>query len=316
MEVLQEVEIGRITALLARDEFFWLDLEHPSGADLDAMASVLKIHPLALEDTREFGQRPKLDAYEDHVLLVYYSVRDPFTEAEGLFEPVEVHLYISGGFVVTVRRDACRELDDLHGLLVPEDTSAEDYLVYRILDALTDAFYPALEKLEERIDALEGEVLARPGREHLAQIHSLKQQVDELLRRVTPQRDRFQTGSEVILNLPGLTRGSREYLRDIGDHLAQIAGELSRQHEDLMGLTSTYFNSNQNRLNAIATRFTVVATLFFAWTLVTGFFGQNFGWLVDNIRSRGDFMLFGIGGLVAPTILLGIVFYIKREDWF
>ncbi|MDP9294695.1 MAG: magnesium transporter CorA, partial [Actinomycetota bacterium] len=247
---------------------------------------------------------------------VYYSVRDPFTEAEGLFEPVEVHLYISGSFVATVRRDACVELDDLHELLVPEDTAAEDYLVYRILDALTDAFYPALERLEVRIDALEAQVLDRPGREHLVQIHRLKQEVHELLRRVTPQRDRFLTGSEIILSLPGLTRGSREYLRDVADHLAQISGELSRQHEDLMGLTSTYFNSNQNRLNAIATRFTVVATLFFAWTLVTGFFGQNFGWLTDNVKSRGDFMLFGVGGLVAPTILLGIVFYIKREDWF
>lgn len=316
MEVLQEVETGRIAALLARDEFFWLDLERPSGADLDVMAGVLSIHPLALEDTREFGQRPKLDAYEDHVLLVYYTVRDPLTEAEGLFEPVEVHLYISGSFVVTVRRDACVELDDLHELLVSEDTAGEDYLVYRILDALTDAFYPALERLEIRIDALEGEVLDRPGREHLAQIYRLKQEVHELLRRVTPQRDRFHTGSEIILSLPGLTRGSREYLRDVGDHLAQIAGELSRQHEDLMGLTSTYFNSNQNRLNATATRFTVAATLFFAWTFVTGFFGQNFGWLTDGVKSRGDFLLFGVGGLVAPTILLGIVFYIKREDWF
>jgi magnesium transporter len=316
MEVLQEVDTGRITALLARDEFFWIDLERPSAADLDAMARVLSIHPLALEDTREFGQRPKLDAYEDHVLLVYYTVRDALTEAEGIFEPVEIHLYISGSFVVTVHRDTCAELDGLHELLVPEDSEAEDYLVYRLLDALTDAFYPALERLEARIDALEAQVLERPGREQLAQIHRLKQEVHELLRRVTPQRDRFHTGSEIILSLPGLTRGSRAYLRDIADHLAQIAGELTRQHEDLIGLTSTYFNSNQNRLNAIATRFTVVATLFFAWTLVTGFFGQNFGWLVDNVKSRGDFMLFGVGGLVAPTILLGIVFYIKREDWF
>ena len=285
MEVLQTLEEERISALRERDEFFWLDLEAPSDEDLDSIGSLLGIHPLALEDTREFGQRPKLDAYSDHLLLVYYTVREGRTEAEGLFVPLEIHLYISGGFVLTVRRDACVELDKLHELLVPEDTTAEDYLVYRLLDALTDAYYPVLEQLETRIDALEGEVLERPSREQISQIYRLKQDVDELRRRVTPQRDRFQTGTDVILNLPGLTRGSREYLRDIADHLAQIAGELTRQHEDLTGLTSTYFNANQNRLNAIATRFTVVATLFFAWTLVTGFFGQNFGWLVDNIES-------------------------------
>ena len=65
-----------------------------------------------------------------------------------------------------------------------------------------------------------------------------------------PQRDRFLAGSETILNLPGLARGTKEYLRDVGDHLAQIAGELHRQQEDLTALTATYFNANANRLNA------------------------------------------------------------------
>ena len=159
-------------------------------------------------------------------------------------------------------------------------------------------------------------MLARPEQEQLSQIYRLKQEVHELARRITPQRDRFHSGSEIILGLPGLSRGSREYFRDIGDHLAQIAGELSRQQDDLNALTSTYFNANANRLNGMATRLTVVATAFFVWTLVTSFFGQNFGWLVDNITTREDFLLFGIGGLVVPTVLLGLVFWVKREDWF
>ena len=316
MEVLQKLEKDRITALRERDEFFWLDLEAPSDEDLDTVGELLGIHPVAIEDTREFGQRPKLDDYSDHLLLVYYTVREGRNEAEGLYKPVEIHLYISGSFVMTVRREHCDPLHELHELLQSEDTEAEDYLVYRLLDALTDAYYPVLEQLEIRIDALEGAVLQRPNREQLEQIYRAKQEIDELRRRVIPQRDRFQTGTDLILHLPGLTRGSREYLRDISDHLAQIAGELTRQHEDLIGLTQTYFNANQNRLNGIATRFTVAATLFFALTFVTGFFGQNFGWLVDNVKSRNDFLVFGVGGLVLPTILLGIVFYVKRDDWF
>jgi len=66
----------------------------------------------------------------------------------------------------------------------------------------------------------------------------------------------------------------------------------------------------------MATRLTVVATLFFVWTLVTSFFGQNFGWLVDNIDTRQDFLVCGLGGLAVPTLLLGLLFYVKREDWF
>ena len=159
-------------------------------------------------------------------------------------------------------------------------------------------------------------LLGRPQQMQLAEIYRLKQRIHELSRRVVPQRDRFLVGSEVILNLPGLQRGAKEYLRDVGDHLAQIAGELHRQQEDLVALTATYFNANQNRLNAVATRLTIGGTFFLIWTLVTGFFGQNFGWLVNNIDSRHDFFVYGVSAIVIPTVIVGTVFWIKRKDWF
>ena len=197
------------------------------------------------------------------------------------------------------------------------DPKAEDYIVYRIFDVLTDAFYPVIEALEERIDSIEAQVLlGRPRQEQLVEIYRLKQRIQELSRRVVPQRDRFLAGTEAILNIPGLARGAKEYMRDVGDHLAQVAGELHRQQEDLTALTSTYFNANANRLNAVATRLTIGGTFFLIWTLVTGFFGQNFGWLVDNIDSRHDFFVYGVSAIVIPTLIVGTVFWIKRKDWF
>ncbi len=102
----------------------------------------------------------------------------------------------------------------------------------------------------------------------------------------------------------------------MGDHLAQVTGEFQRQNEDLMALAQTYFNANADRLNAVATRLTLMGTLFLTWTLVTGFFGQNFGWLVSGVSTRTDFLVFGIGGLLLPTIALGVLFWVKRRDWF
>jgi|SRR5215211_1307771 len=317
MEVLETVDRARLRELRARDEFFWLDLMQPSAEDLEPLRELLGLHPVALEDTIEFGQRPKLDAYRDHVLFVFYTVRRGGDSPATLFEPVEIHVYISGGFVVTVRRSTCTELDSLHEELDSADPRAEDYVVYKIFDVLTDAFYPIIELLEERIDALEGDVLlGRPQQQQLADIYLLKQHIQALSRRVVPQRDRFQTGAELIIGLPGLAHGTREYLRDVGDHLAQIAGELHRQQEDLTALTATYYNANQNRLNAVATRLTIGGTFFLAWTLVTGFFGQNFGWLVNRIDTRHAFLLYGVGGLVVPTVVIGTVFWVKRKDWF
>jgi magnesium transporter len=317
MDVLESVDRDRLAVLHERDEFFWLDLTDPSAEDLQTLGETVGLHPVAIEDTSEFGQRPKLDAYGDHVLFVFYTVRRSPGTGEAPVEPVEIHIYISGSFVVTVRRATCTELDELHEELDTADPKAEHYIVYRIFDVLTDAFYPIIELLEERIDALEARVLfAKPQHEHLGEIYRLKQNVQELSRRVVPQRDRFLAGMETILNLPGLARGTKEYLRDVSDHLTQIAGELHRQQEDLTALTSTYFNANTNRLNATATRLTIGGTFFLAWTLITGFFGQNFGWLVDNINTKHDFLIYGVGALVIPTLLIGAVFWVKRRDWF
>jgi magnesium transporter len=315
MDVLTAVDEGRIAGSRQQDEFFWLDLESPTDEDVDALHSALALHPMALEDTREFGQRPKVDVYEQYVLVVFFTARES-EDGERVVQPVEVHVYVSGDWIVTVHREPLPLLERLHDELQAAGTHEEEYLVYRILDGLTDAFFPAISALEERIDALEAEVLERPHRELLARVYRLKQEVHEVQRLIAGQIDQFPTVSDAILQLSGLSRGTREYLRDVGDHLAQLSGELQRQSDDLTALTGIYFNASAERVNRTATRLTVVATFFVVWTLVTGFFGQNFGWLVDRVGSRTDFLVFGVGGLVLPTLVLAAVLWIKRHDWF
>jgi magnesium transporter len=269
---------------------------------------------MAMEDTREFGQRPKVDVYESQVLIVFYTARltggdDPVAL------PIEIHVYVAGGFVVTVRQDPCELLDAQHGAL-KRGRRAEETVVYRILDTLTDAWYPVVTAIEERVDALEAEVFERTRRVQLARVYRQRQEVREHHRTILGQREQLQATTESLHSLAGLSHGSREYLRDVGDHLTQIGGELQRQYEDLLSLAQTYFNANADRLNGTATRLTVVGTIFVTWTLVTGFFGQNFAWLVHNVESKADFLVFGVGGLLVPTVLLGGLFWVKRRDWF
>ena len=315
MLVLTSVDGDRIAEHRERDEFFWLDLGSPSNEDIDFLQGALGLHPVALEDTREFGQRPKVDVYQDYVLIVFFTATKS-DEPERIVHPIEVHVYVSGDWIVTVHREPLPLLEQQHEQLEHAETHEEEYLVYRILDALTDAFFPAIVALEEQIDALEAEVLERPRRTLLRSVYRRKQEVHELQRLVAGQRDQFQTASSAIMDLAGLSRGTREYLRDVSDHLAQIGGELQRQNDDLTALTGIYFNASAERVNRTATRLSVVATFFVVWTLITGFFGQNFGWLVNSVESRTDFLVFGVGGLVVPTVILATVLWIKRRDWF
>ena len=286
MHVLTEVDPAEIARLRERDEFFWIDLSSPTDEDVERLGEALGLHPVALEDTREFGQRPKLDPYGDHLLLVFYTARvtgDPngrpsrsrstSTSPAASWSPCAATRAMRSTTCTRSSRD--------------EGTHDEEMLVYRLLDALTDAYYPVIEAIEASVDALEGEVLHRPAaRAADAAATGSSSACTSCTGCVAAQRDQFQTAREAILGLEGLTKGSRPYLRDIGDHLVQVAGEFQRQLEDLMALTQTYFNANSDRLNAVATRLTIGGTLFVLYTVVTGFFGQNFGWLVDNIDTK------------------------------
>jgi magnesium transporter len=313
MEVLTEVDRDRIAALRARDEFFWLDLAKPSDDDLLAVGELLGLHQLALEDTREFDQRAKVDRYDDALLIVFWSARIP--DEGPVIGLVEIHLHVSGSFLFTVRRVPCLELDALHDDLPATGNEPEEYILYRVLDGLTDTLYPVVDHLETRIDALEAAVLVATDRRQLAEIYRLKQEVQLLQRRLVPQRDMFAGATDAILELPGLSHGTRAYMRDVGDHLMQITNELYRQTDDLAALTSTYFNANANRLNALATRLTVIATFFLIWTLITSFFGQNFKWLTDHVESFHTFLALGVGGLALPTLFAAVYFWRRRREW-
>ena len=250
------------------------------------MGEALGLHPVAIEDTIEFGQRPKLDSYGDHVLFVFYTVRKGRDTGEGLFEPVEVHIYISGGFVVTVRRAECTQLDALHHELDAADPKAEDYIVYSIFDVLTDAFYPIIELLEERIDALESQVLLAPARAASSSPRSTASSSASTSSRAAscPSATASRTGSEVDPQ-PARARPRRARVparrrrppRADRERAAPSAGGPHGADGDLL-------QRQPNRLNAVATRLTIGGTLFLVWTLVTGFFGQNFGWLVRQHR--------------------------------
>lgn len=313
MEILTEVDRPRVEALREADEFFWLDLHDPADAEIDAIGEDLDLHRVAMQDTQEFGQRPKVDAYPQHVFMVFYT---PAHSSEVEHLGVEVHLYVSGRFVLTVRRGSCTRLDALRSELADtEPDRSEEYLVHRILVALTDAYFPLVNALETRIDGLEDAVFHRTRRAQLEQIYRMRQDLSRHERRVEAQASYFPAAVEAILALPGLSRGTKAYLDDVADHLARVSSELRRQREDLFSLTNTFFNANANKLNESATRLSVLATFFVVGTLVTGFFGQNFGWLVDSIDSRTDFLIFGVGGLLVPLLALCVYFFRRRDDW-
>jgi magnesium transporter len=298
---LETIDREAIAGLLKRDEYFWLDLIEPGASDVAALGEIFGFHPLVLEDVRKRGQRPKLEDFGEYMLLVYYGAA---TGEDGRIELEEVHALLSGGYIVTAHQRPCAALEEARSRLSSQEPRSEQFVVYRVIDGLTDTFFPVLERLDDRMEGLDEEIFERPTPAHLEEITALRRQLVELRRVVTPQRDLLARGVDDILEIPGLEADSRNYFRDVYDHAIRISDQIDSYRDLLAGSRDAYLSVVSNRLNQITKQLTVVATVFLPLSFVVGFFGQNFGWMVHHIESPGAFWGLGIGSLVASVVAL------------
>ncbi len=307
MRVLTALDADEIALLRERGEFFWLDLHDPSKDDLAALDDLFGLNPLARRQLRAKGQRAKLYLYGDHALMVFWGV----STGQARESVVEVHLLISGDGIVTVRNRACPALHSLRADLETDESGAEQFVLYRILDLLTDAFFPVLERVDDDIDTLEDEVLERPTDEQLQRLSQLKRDLAGLRRIIGPERDLFLRAGEDLEKIPGFEPAARDYFRDLEDHLIRLTDTIDSYRDLLTGAMDVYLSTVSNRLNVVMERLTIVATIFLPLTLLTGFFGMNFGWLVRHIQSPEAFWAFGLGGSLLSSV--AIVWWIRRN---
>jgi magnesium transporter len=297
---------------LGPEGFFWLDLEAPSDQELEELGHYLDLHPMAVEDSREFGQRPKLDEYGSYVQMVFFGAHQHTAERTDL---VEVHLFISGSWVVSIHRHPTPALTELRFQFErnPHERP-EAFVVYKILDALTDSYFPVLATIDEQIDAIEGEIVQAASEDQLQRIFRLRRTLVELRRVVTPQRDLLSRASDQILELPGLEPASRDYLRDVYDHLIRIS-DLTDSYRDLLSSSmDVYLSSVSNRVSDISRRLGILAGYFLPVTLITGFFGQNFGWLTRHIAAGWTFLVFGVG--LQLVMIAVLTWFFRSRGYF
>ena len=300
MPVLTDADPAAIAQARERG-YTWIDLTDPDDAAIDALAEALTLHPLAVEDTKEFHQRPKVEAYDDFVLAVLYGSAGD--------ELVETHLFAGDGWTATVRRGRCAALEHLHA--GPVDST----IGLRILDALTDTFFGALDGLDGDLERLEDAIVAGRG------TRTARQEILDLRRatagprRVLPaERDALDRGAADFARFQHPEDGDMHYdLRDVQDHLQHLAGRADGARERLHQDLDMAENAQSARLNEIGERLTLITVVFLPLTFVTGFFGMNFRWMTDHIETLGAFVL-GAGGGCAISIGVLLTIF-RRKHW-
>jgi magnesium transporter len=306
------VAFSRETAesLLASRSFFWLDLGHPTADDFNILRDVFRFHPLALEDSEQFNQRAKIDGYDDFVFIVIYGAGP---EDDRL---VEVHCFYSERFLVTVHREDCPALTEIRRRYRKRERSIDQpsLLLHRVVDGLVDSFFPSLAELDDRIDELEDAIFLKADETQLQEIFQMKRLLVGMRKTVTPQRDAFATLMGGVAELPGLTEDDEHYFRDVYDHLIRISDLIDSYRDLLTGAMDVYLSTVSNRTNAVMKQLTIIATIFLPLTFITGFFGQNFDWMVSHVHSGPMFLVLGVGSEIVA--LLALLAFFRRRGWF
>jgi magnesium transporter len=297
MHVIDTFEPDRIRALRDSGEFFWLDLEAPSDDQIHQLAEIFGLPPLAVEDGLEFNQRAKIDDYGDRLLIVFYgAARD---SAEALL--AEVHVHLAPGQVVTLHPEPCPALEPVKS----HNAHSDDEIVYRILDALSESVLATLRAIEQEVSQLEQGAFERPTPADRRRIVELRGRLFRLLQVIVPQRDMLGPGAVTIERVLSMGPGQAHHpFQDIRDDLVLAVNLIAYCRELLAEALNVYLQATSNRLNEVATRLSVLATIFVPLTIITGFFGQNFGWLVDHIDSLTAFLIWGVGGTVGTIVVI------------
>jgi len=286
--------------------FVWLGLFEPDAAELAQVRDLFGLHELAVEDAQNMHMRPKIDSYDKDVQLIILRTARYDDAAEDV-EFGEISMFFSPTFVIAVRQGVASELREARQRLEhrPELLAAgSSSVLWAIMDQVVDGYAPVVTGLDHDIDQIEATVFSGAVAP-TERIYSLRNEATDFYRAVHPM---LAVSAIVERAAP---KKMRPYFRDVRDNLLLIDEEITDQRD----LLATVLQANmavisveQTKLSLLQNntieQLTILATIFLPLTFVTGFFGQNFGWLVRHIDSPGKFIIYGIGGLLLPLLML------------
>ena len=303
-----------VLAALAGTEFFWLDLddEASDGTVSELLGTHFGFHHLAVESAGRFNQRPRVDIYDNFVYLVARGA-DPDHTGDA-----EVHCFWTDRYVVTVHRGECPTLantrDRLERHPVAQVASPQLVIVYLVIGSLVDSFFPVLSEFDDKIDTLEDEILKTPTEAQLGELFQMKRSLIEMRKIVAPERDMVASINAGVTDIPGMNEDATRYFRDLYDHLIRVADMVDNYRDLLSSVMDTHLSTVSNRLNVVMKQLTIIATIFLPLSFLTGFFGQNFNYLVRVLISpTWTFYVLAVGLDVVTVVFLIVLF--RRRGW-
>jgi len=317
---VEEVSLGRAADCrdyLDRPSKTWVQINGQADPDtLRKLGDLFDLHDLALEDVLNTGQRPKLEVYDDQLFIIAAM---PFYDGTTL-EIVQISLFVGQDYLICL----CPLDEDpfepvRKRMRMPNNrrftSRGIDYLLYALMDLITDSAFPVLEEFGDQLEVMEAALLENPKQKTLAGIHGLKRELLMLRRVLWPQRELMT--SLMRAEDPLISADTQIYFRDCHDHSVQIIELLESFREMATSMVDIYLSSISQRTNETMRVLTIIATIFIPLTFVVGIYGMNFEnpdspWSMPELGWHYGYpliwgVLIGIAG--------GLIWFFKRRGW-
>jgi magnesium transporter len=274
---LADIPIEDISEYVSRpDCFVWVAITEPDDAEMDQMAEEFGLHELAVEDAKRPHQRPKLDEYGEDLFAVLRTVERDTPDGE--LRQGQVAVFVGRNYVLSVRSNASRGFVDVRERTEREPDllrHGSGYVLYALMDAVVDRYFPVLESLEEELERLEESIFrTTPSRDSIEAFYDLKHDVMVLKHAVAPLME--VTGKLYGGRVPALCAGLGEYFRDVYDHLHRVNSAIEQMRDMLQTAISVSFTLINLAESETTKRLAAWGALITIPTLIAGIYGMNF----------------------------------------
>ena len=291
--------------------WLWVDLSEPTPDEARILSDLFAFHELAVEDALSEIHHPKVESYGTYLYLILHGI--DFREAEHCFKTQDVDFFLGEQFLVTVHPGVSRTLTKMRDVCQRNNRALGEgpaALMHRIIDAMVDHYRPEVDRLNDRLDALEEEIFEHPDARLAKQILDFKADVSSLRRVVLPQRDAVARLAR--REFPFISEPLAYRFRDVHDHLVRLVDEAMFFQDRVTSLLDAHLSQVSNQLNSVMKVLTIIATIFMPLTVLTGMWGMNV--TLPELPGGDGAQFWWVAGLM--VVLAGSMLgYFRRQRW-
>ena len=290
----------------------WLNVNGLNNIEeVKKLGNYVQLNNLLLEDILDTEHRPKVEILDEHILVIikmlYYG-KDEQLISEHLA------LVLGKNYLITFQESEGEDVfEPVRKRLQSADSSLRkrpaDYLLFGLLDAIVDNYFVILDKVSDKIETIEDDIIIHPREDMISEIQLLRKSAIFLQKSITPSREVVNKIEKTPHHLIDID--TKHYFRDLHDHTVQIVETLSTYRDILWGLTDTYMGAMSNKMNNIMRLLTLISTIFIPLTFIVGVYGMNFKYMPE----LEVWWAYPLVWLVMIAISLAMIFYFKRKKW-